>query len=129
MKSATVAAVAAPAFGPAVVTLFGIDIPIVALGLSVVGLLLARFIAPPPLRRLTLWQERALTCLLLIVLFLIVTGQFPFFGGTPLGAGMAAIWGMGLGFSGLLVVEFFGERVMEALRAGFSAFGSAINRD
>lgn len=114
---AGLAAVAAPTIGPAVVTLFGIDVPVLALGLSVGGLILARFIAPPPLRRLSVWQERALTALLLIILFLIVTGQFPGFGGKPLGAGMAVIWGVGLGISGLLVVELFGERVMAALRA------------
>ena len=118
MKSAA-AAVAAPAFGPAMVTVFGVDVPIVALGLSVAGLVLARFIAPPPLRRLTRWQETALTALLLILLFLMVTGEFPGFGGKPLGAGMAVIWGVGLGFSGLLVVEFFGARVMAVLKAMF----------
>jgi hypothetical protein len=116
----TGAAVAAPTFGPAVVTLFGIDVPIVALALSVVGLILARFIAPPPLRRLTNKQELALTTLLVIILFLIVTGQFPVVGGgRPLGAGMAVIWGVGLGFSGLLAIEFFGKRIMAMLRAAF----------
>jgi hypothetical protein len=123
VKSA--AAVAAPAFGPAVVTLFGIDVPVLALALSVAGLVLARFIAPPPLRRLTGWQEAALTLLLLIVLFLVVTGQFPGLGGKPLGAGMAVIWGVGLGFSGLLVIEFFGKRVVAMLKAMLEGKGGA----
>lgn len=112
-------AVAAPAFGPALVTLFGVDVPPLALGLSIGGLILARMIAPPPLRKLTGRQEIALTVLLLIVLFLIVTGQMPFLGGYPLGAGMSVIWGIGLGFSGLLAIEFFGLRVMAMLRAAF----------
>lgn len=115
MKSA-VAAAAAPTFGPAVVVLFGIDVPVVGLGLSILGLLLARLIAPPPLRKLNARQEVALTVLLMIVLFLIVTGQL-FGSGEPLGAGMAVIWGVGLGFSGLLAIEFFGERAMAMLRA------------
>lgn len=114
MKS--VVAVAAPTFGPAIVTLFGVDVPVVGLALSVGGLLLARMIAPPPLRKLNLRQETALTSLLLIVLFLIVTGQM-FGGGKPLGAGMAVIWGIGLGFSGLLAIEVFGDRVMAMVRA------------
>lgn len=118
MKSA-IAAVAAPSFGPAVVTVLGADVPILAFGLSVAGLLLARSIAPPPLRRLNSRQEVALTVLLLIILFLIVTGQLPLVEAEPLGAGMAVIWGVGLGFSGLLIVEFFGERVMAILRAAF----------
>lgn len=114
MKPGAVA-IAAPAFGPAVVTLFGVDVPVLALSLSVCGLLLARAIAPPPLRKLTRWQEVALTILLLIILFLIVTGQL--FSGEPLGAGMAVIWGVGLGFSGLLAIEFFGKRVLAMLKA------------
>lgn len=109
------AAVAAPAFGPAIVTLFGIDVPIVGLALSVMGLLLARSIAPPPLRKLNARQEFALTVLLLILLFLIVTGQL--FGGEPMSAGLAVIWGVGLGFSGLLAIELFGARVLAMLRA------------
>lgn len=114
MKTST-AAVVAPAFGPAIVTLFGVDIPIIGLGLSVCGLLLARMIAPPPLRKLNRRQEIALTVLLLILLFLIVTGQL-FGSGKPIGAGMAVIWGVGLGFSGLLAIEFFGQRVIAMLR-------------
>lgn len=118
MKPGVVAV--APAFGPAVVTLFGIDVPPLALFLSICGLLLARMIAPPPLRKLTKLQEAALTVLLVIILFLIVTGQL-FGDGEPLGAGMAVIWGVGLGFSGLLAIEFFGQRVLAMLRAAFGS--------
>ncbi len=114
VKSAA-GAIAAPAIGPAIVSLFGVEVPVLAVALSIAGLLLARFIAPPPLRKLTQWQERALTLLLMILLFLIVTGQFG--DGRPLGAGMAVIWGVGLGFSGLMVIEFFGGRVVAMLKA------------
>ena len=38
-------------------------------------------------------------------------------GGDPLGPGMATVWGIGLGFSGLLAVEFFGERIRAMLTA------------
>jgi hypothetical protein len=110
------AAAAAPSIGPAVVTLGGIDVPVMSVALSACGLVLARFIAPAPVRKLSRRQESALTGLLLILLFVIVTGQFS---GAPMGAGMAVIWGVGLGFSGLLVVEFFGERAMAMLRAAF----------
>ena len=50
-----------------------------------------------------------------MVLFLIVTGELG--GGDPLGPGMATVWGIGLGFSGLLAVEFFGERIRAMLTA------------
>ncbi len=63
-------------------------------------------------------QEIALTVLLSIILFLIVTGEL--FGTEPLGAGMAVIWGVALGFSGLLAVEFFGQRVLAMLAAAFN---------
>lgn len=117
MKPAEIAAIAAPSFGPAIITLFGVDVPVLAMALAVAGLILARVIAPPPLRMLSRVQEVALTLLLLVVLFLIVTGQLG--GGEPLGAGMAAVWGIGLGFSGLLAIEFFGQRVLSLLRAMF----------
>lgn len=110
MKSALsgVAAIGAPSLGPAVVTLFGHDIPVLALLLSAAGLLLARAIAPPPLRKLTTIQHGALTLLLLLILFLIVTGALF---GEPLEPGMAVVWGIGLGFSGLVAVEIFADRV------------------
>lgn len=112
--------VIAPSFGPAIVTLFGIDVPVLALSLSIAALLLARWIAPPPLRRLTREQQFALTVLLLIFLFLAVTGQVPLFGdGKPLGVGMAVVTGAGLGFSGLLVIELVGKRVLAMVDAMF----------
>ncbi len=117
MKSTT-ATIVAPSFGPAVVTVFGTDVPVLALGLSVAGLMLARVVAPPTLRKLSRKEEAALTLLLLVFLFLAVTGQVPLIGnGKPMGPGMAVVWGAGLGFSGLLVVELMGDRVMAMLRA------------
>ena len=107
---------ASPTFGPALVTVFGIDVPVLALALSAFGLLFARTLTPTPLRKLEKRQEWALTILLLIILFLIVTGQLGG-DGKPMGGGMATVWGIGLGFSGLMVIEFFGERVMAILRA------------
>lgn len=115
MKLSPIVAVAAPSIGPAVVTVFGTDVPILALGLSCAGLILARIVAPPPLRKLSRLQEGALTLLLLVLLFLIVTGHLG--NGEALGAGMATVWGVGLGFSGLLALEFFGARVRAMLKA------------
>lgn len=120
MKAAGAAAVAAPSIGPAVVTVFGQDIPVLALALSCAGLMLARVIAPPPLRKLTRLQQAALTALLLIVQTLIVIGAFT---GSPMSPGMAVVWGIGLGFSGLLAIEFFGERTIKMLNAMFGKEG------
>jgi hypothetical protein len=115
MKLSTGVAIIAPSLGPAIVTIFGIDVPVMALCLSVAGLVLARVIAPPPLRKLSVVQEVCLTLLLLVILFLIVTGELG--GDGPLGAGMATVWGIGLGFSGLLAVEFFAERIRAMIGA------------
>ncbi len=118
--AAAIAIAAAPSFGPAIVTIYGTEVPVLALALSITALLLARWVAPPPLRKLTREQQVALTLLLMIFLFLAVTGQIPIIGsGRPLGTGMAVVWGAGLGFSGLLVVEILGERVRSMLRAAF----------
>ena len=117
-KIAVAGVVAGPSFGPAVFTLFGTEIPILAMALSFAGLLLARFVGPPPSRELTRWQELVVTAILAILLFLIVTGELPA-DSEPLGVGMAVAWGVGLGLSGLLALEFMGDRVMDALRALF----------
>lgn len=117
MKISTTVAIVAPSFGPSIVTLFGLDIPVLALGMSCCGLLLARVIAPAPLRKLTPLQEACLTALLMLVLTLIVTGKLGT--GSPLGEGMASMWGIGLGFSGLLAIELIGERITRALGVMF----------
>ncbi|MDV5822287.1 lysozyme [Sphingobium naphthae] len=70
----------APTIGPAIVTAFGIDIPVLALALSMLALLLARYISPPSLERMTREQEWALTALLVLILFLAVTDQLPLVG-------------------------------------------------
>lgn len=115
--AAATTAVITPSFGPAIVTFFGLDIPVMAFGLSVMGLMLARSIAPASRRKLTKNQERCLTGLLGLVLLMVVSGQI---GGKVLGPGMGMVWGIGLGISGLLVVEFFGDYVMTLLYAIFN---------
>lgn len=118
MKLGAAATVALPSFGPAVVMAWGTQVPVLALALSIVALLLARWIAPPPLRKLSRGQQVALTGLLLIFLALAVTGELPIVGeGRPMGAGMAVVVGAGLGFSGLMAVELMGERIVAALKA------------
>lgn len=109
MKQAAIAgagAVAAPSIGPAIVTLFGLDIPILAAGLSIAGLLLARLIAKPTKRKLNMGQEMALTALLCIFCILLVSGSF---GTGRAGEGLAFAWGVGIGLSGLAFLELFGD--------------------
>lgn len=114
MKALTQIPAAVLTIGPATITLFGQDVPVLTVILSAVGLLMARAIAPPPTRPLKWYQHICLTILLLIILFLIVTGLM-FGDGTPLGPGMATAWAIGLGLSGLLAIEVFGSRVIDFL--------------
>lgn len=110
------AATAAPSIGPSHITVAGIEIPIAAMVMATLGLLLARSIAPAPIRKLTPWQERALTGLLLLFLFSIVTGQFT---GMELGPNLSLMCGVGLGFTGLATIEFCGERTLAIMRTAF----------
>lgn len=119
-EGATVAAVTAPSIGPTILVVFGLKLPIAALVLALIGLFLSRYIAPKSTRKLTVWQERALTVLLALILVIIVAGEFPLLGdGEPLGVGMATAWGVGLGTSGLLFIELVGSRIMAGVRAAF----------
>jgi hypothetical protein len=121
MSGKTIAATAGPSFGPAIVTFFGIDVPVVAFSLSLVALIVARQIAAPNLvRKLTARQEFFLTVALIIILFLVVTGQL--FYGEPLGPGWAVVWGIGLGMTGLLILELFADAIVNFIRAFFSAW-------
>lgn len=121
MKSHTLTAMAvgAPSFGPAVVTLFGIDIPLVSMGVSFCGVLLARTLAPPPLRKLNWYQHITLTLLLLLLMFLLVTEL-------SLGPGAAVGMGIGLGFSGLVVVEMVADKALSWLNLILDRTGAAL---
>lgn len=103
---AAVGTVAAPSIGPAIVTVAGLDIPVLAAALSIAGLMLARMIAKPPRRKLTWPQEVAVTLLLCIFCTLLVSGSF---GTGRAGEGLAFAWGVGVGLSGLAFLELFGE--------------------
>lgn len=117
---AIAAAISAPSVGPTILVVFGLKLPIAALALSLVGLLLARYIKPRSASHLTPGQERALTFLLALILVIIVAGEFPMLGdGEPLGVGMATAWGIGLGTSGILAVDLIGSRIMRGIRAAF----------
>lgn len=59
MKASTGIAIAAPSLGPAIVTVFGIDVPVMALCLSVAGLVLARVVAPPPRHKMQYKPRRS----------------------------------------------------------------------
>jgi peptidoglycan/LPS O-acetylase OafA/YrhL len=108
-----------PAIGPAVVTLWGHDIPVMSMVLSFSGLMLARLLSPPRVPKLRRTQEVALTGLLLLILFVIISGSLlP--DNKPLEPGWAVLWAIGLGFSGLAAVEFINDRIRGMMGVLFS---------
>lgn len=110
--------IAHPSLGPPILVFVGLQIPVAAMLISLIALWLSRYISPSHARRLTIWQERALTALLSILLIVIVSGNAPFVGdGQPLEIGTAVAWGMGLGWSGMVVFDIIGARIMNGLRA------------
>lgn len=53
-----------------------------------------------------------------------MTGNLPIVGdGRPASVGMAVVWGAGLGFSGLMVVELMGQKVVAMVRAMLGGTG------
>lgn len=102
--------IAAPSIGPAIVTVFGEAIPLMAMSLSIAGLVLARMVAPPSKGPTTKGRAVALTTLLCVIDVAAVLTLKP-------GPGMAVAAGVGLGFSGILAVQFFGDRVKAVLSA------------
>jgi hypothetical protein len=110
MSGKSAAIVAAPSLGPAVITILGESIPLMAMGLSIAGLILARLVAPPPKLPMSRHRAVALTALLCVIDAAAVITMQP-------GAGMAVATGVGLGFSGMLAVQFFGDRVGLILNA------------
>ena len=130
---AFIAAATTAPLGPKVLNIAGMQVPVAAMALSLISLTIARFISPKSTTRtLSTWQERAVTALLAIILFLLVTGELSachlrgWFNGTdvscrarPLGVGMAVTWGIGLGTTGILAIDFFGPRMKAAWSAMF----------
>jgi len=122
---ASIAAAATPhvtptAFGPAAVTLFGVEIPIFSALFGILGLLLARRIAPASNAGAKLGRvgNAALTALLALgVLALIVTGEK-----RPI---VALGWAVGLGYSGLGFVELVARAVVTGARLTIDAWVSA----
>lgn len=106
-----------PSFGPPLIVIFGFDVPVLSALFGVLGVLLARRVAPPSAVDARLGREgrAALTVLLALgVLALIIAGQKQ-----PI---VALGWSIGLGFSGIAVVELLASAVMGSARVALKAF-------
>jgi hypothetical protein len=107
----------APSFGPEVLILFGVKVPIFSALCGLIGVILARQVAPASAAGVLLGRRGniALTGLLALgVLALIVSGQKQ-----PL---VAVAWAIGLGHSGLGFIELVARSVVTGSRLFLDAF-------
>jgi hypothetical protein len=113
----------ASAATPPVISAFGIDIPVAATALGMLSLLLVRYVKPnvpgAEPSTITPMQNRAVTAVLGILLFVIIAGELPIIATKPLEPGMAVIWGIGLGTTGIMAFDLIGEKIKSTLRRVF----------
>lgn len=97
----------APAWGPPVVELFGTAVPVMSMGLSLVGLMMARGVSAA--REGKSPGGGYLTGTLAMVLIALVLERQP----SP---GMAIAWGIGIGASGILLFDLVRDWFMDKVR-------------
>lgn len=97
----SVAPATIPVWGPPAIELYGVNIPIASMALSMIGLAMARGVSaaregPTP-------GGRYLTGVLVMILFGLVVEQQP-------GPGVAIAWGLGVGGSGIVLFDLMRDR-------------------
>lgn len=102
MKFSLIYAAAASA-GPVVVNVLGYDVPVLSAGLSVVGVVLATVIAPPP--ALSMVRRVALTILLALLMLAVVISDPT---RSPI---MSTCWAIGIGYTGLPIIETIAKAI------------------
>ncbi len=110
-------------FGPASVILFGAELPIWSMLFGIVGVLMARRVAPATAAGTALGRtgNAALTVLLVLgVLALVVAGEK-----RPI---VALGWSIGLGFSGLAFIEMVARAVRVLTRVMLDGFVVAATK-
>lgn len=105
----TVVPATIPAWGPPAVELFGVNIPIASMFLSMVGLGMARGVSAA--REGKTPGGRYLTGVLMLILFALVVEQQP-------GAGVAIAWGIGVGGSGIVLYDLLRNRIVSLFTGG-----------
>lgn len=105
----TVVPATIPAWGPPMVELFGVNIPIASMFLSMVGLGMARGVSAA--REGKTPGGRYLTGVLMLILFALVVERQP-------GPGVAIAWGIGVGASGIVLYDLLRDRIIAIFKAG-----------
>lgn len=94
---------AAAAVGPVTVDVLGYDLPVLSAIISVLGVVLASMIAPPP--PLTLVKKLALTALLVLLMLALVISDPA---RSPL---LSTAWAIGIGYTGLPIIQAISDRI------------------
>jgi hypothetical protein len=105
--AAAVAVATSPAWGPAVVEVLGLSIPVASTLLSILGVVLARLVVGA--REGWKAGDIALTGALCLIAFALVTELRP-------GPGVAVAWGVGIGASGFGVIELLRKGASELMK-------------
>jgi hypothetical protein len=101
------------------VRLFGVDVPVASMALSLVGLWMARGVAAA--REGPTKGGRYLTGALVMILVALVIDRQP----SP---GPAIVYGLGIGGSGIVLVDLLRDRVVGFVRAFADALGAGRGR-
>lgn len=103
--------------GPALVGIWGVDIPIVSLLLGVIGIACGMAMAPAAPLSWRRWIALAIALTGLELGIVIATGQQPL---------VAMGWGIGLGFSGLGVAQLLGSQATAGIKTISDAFFAGV---
>lgn len=95
--------IAAASAGPVTIDVLGYDLPVLSAIISVLGVVLASMIAPPP--PLSLVKKIALTALLVILMLALVISDPT---RSPL---LSTAWAIGIGYTGLPIIQAISDRI------------------
>lgn len=94
---------AAAAVGPVTIDVLGYDLPVLSAIISVLGVVLASMIAPPPPFS---WPKKiALTALLVLLMLALVISDPT---RSPL---LSTAWAIGIGYTGLPIIQAISDRI------------------
>ncbi len=108
--------------GPVVIDVLGYDLPVLSVGTAVIGVILAYILAPRSARAASTGLSVALVSLFILIL---IAAEIAF-KHTPL---IALGWAIGLGYSGRVVLEEFGARVIERMRVLIEVLFPFLKKD
>ena len=109
-----------PSYGPESVMVFGQNVPLASMVLSILGLVMARLVAAQTDK--VKGGHRWLTPLLVIILVALVIDRQP-------GPSMATAYGVGIGSSGIVLINLLGDKIQKLFASMFGTTEPPARRD